>query len=127
MTYSLKPPLSLSNAQGRGPARRAARPIPWMTLGMSAATAVCVVAAGFGVVGAIMSPMVFDAKGSVLNPIAWLAFLLVISFWAICLIGPFVSWVFWARRDVQRAWACMAVPLAWGVLTLAVLQFLPAK
>ena len=36
MTYSLKPPLSLSNAQGRGPARRAARPIPWMTLGMSA-------------------------------------------------------------------------------------------
>ena len=127
MTYSLKSPLSLSAADRRAAPRPAAKPIPWMLLGMIAATGVCVVAAGFGVVGAIMSPMVFDAKGSVLNPIAWLAFLLVISFWAICLIGPFVSWVFWMRRDVQRAWACMAVPLTWGVLTLAVLQFLPAK
>jgi hypothetical protein len=127
MPYSLKSPLSLSAARRSPDAVRTAKPIPWKLLGMIAATAACLAGAGFGVVGAIVSPMVFDAKGSVLNPIAWLAFLLSISFWAVCLIGPFVSWVFWARRDAQRAWACMALPLAWGVLTLAVLQFLPAK
>ena len=78
-------------------------------------------------VGAIMSPMVFDARGSTLNPLAWLAFLLTISFWAVCLLGPYLSWVLRTRGQVERAWALMATPLAYGMLTLAVLQFLPAK
>ncbi len=127
MTYSLKPPLSYSAISRRAPARLLARPVNWQLVGMIASTALCAVASGLGAVAAIVSPMVFDARGSVLNPLAWLAFLLVISFWAVCLLGPYLSWVLWARGQTQRAWALMATPLAWGVLTLAVLQFLPAK
>ncbi len=52
---------------------------------------------------------------------------MAIGFWAVCLLGPFAGWVFWTRGQVQRAWAFMAAPLAWGVATLAVLQFVPLR
>ena len=123
MTYSLKSPLSFSSA----PAKPGARAVNWPLLGMIAATAGWAAVSILGMVGAIMSPMVFDARGSTLNPLAWLAFLLTISFWAVCLLGPYLSWVLRTRGQVERAWALMATPLAYGMLTLAVLQFLPAK
>lgn len=119
MTYSLKPPLSYSAPSSRK--------ISWPLAGMIASTAACVACGGLGAVLAVLSPTVFDARGSVFNPLAWLGFVLMISFWAVCLIAPFAAWVFWSRRDTPRAWALMATPLAWGVMTYAVLQFVPAR
>jgi hypothetical protein len=119
MTYSLKPPLSYSTMPKK--------PVSWPFVGMVAATAACLAGTGLGIMVAIVSPIVFDGRGSVFNPLVWLGFLLSVSFWAICLIAPYLGWVFWSRRDEPRAWACMATPLAWGVLTYAVWQFIPAK
>ncbi len=116
MTYSLKPPQTSDSANSR-----------WALLAMIAATGICLLAAVLGVIGAIVSPMLFDGRGARLNPMVWLGFALTVGFWAVCLLGPFVSWVFWTRGQVQRAWAFMAAPLAWGVATLAVLQFVPLK
>jgi hypothetical protein len=113
MTYSLKPPHTSHSRLA--------------LLAMIAATALCLIAAGLGVVGAIVSPMLFDGPVARFNPAVWLGFVLTIGFWAVCLLGPFVGWVFWSRGDMPRAWAFMAAPLAWGMATLAVLQFLPLR
>lgn len=119
MTYSLKPPLSYSVMPRK--------PVKWPLVGMIAATGACLAGAGLGAMLAVISPIVFDARGSVLNPLVWLGFGLSVSFWAVCLIAPFLAWVFWSRGETQRAWACMATPLAWAVATYAVWEFIPAK
>ena len=60
---------------------------------MAIATGVCAVLAPLGLVGALFSPLVFDERGNLLNPLAWLGFLLMISFWIVCIVAPFVAWV----------------------------------
>jgi hypothetical protein len=89
------------------------------------ATVVC---AALGLVGgilAIFSPLVFDASGNLLNPIAWLAFILSAGFWAVCLLAPLLAWMEWRKDREPTAWAAMAAPLAWGAATVAMLQFVP--
>ena len=110
MPYSLKPP---HTPDSRLP-----------PLAMIAATGLCLVGAVVGVPAAIMSPMLFDGPIARFNPAVWLAFVLTIGFWAVCILGPFAGWVMWTRGQIQRAWAFMAAPLAWGVATVALLQFL---
>ncbi len=114
MTYSLKPPHS--------PDSSFASRLPLYA--MIAATVLCLAGAVLGVAAAIISPMLFDGPIARFNPAVWLAFALTIGFWAVCLLAPFAAWVMWTRGEVQRAWAYMAAPLAWGVAAVAVLQFL---
>lgn len=78
-----------------------------------------------GAVGVLFSPLVFDHRGNLLNPLAWLGFVLMITFWIVCLLAPFVAWVFWRRKREQLAWAAMSAPLIWGLLLVILLQFIP--
>ena len=97
----------------------------WRLTGMIAATFVCLGMAALGAVWAIFSPLVFDHAGNLLNPLAWVGFLLMITFWIICVLGPFAAWVAWSRRQEPLAWAAMCAPVAWAVLMATVLQFVP--
>ncbi len=74
-------------------------------------------------VGAIFAWLVFDRPGNMLNPLAWLCFLLVVLFWAACIVAPFAAWVFWSRNQERRAWAAMAAPLIWVSVGAALWQF----
>lgn len=89
------------------------------------ATLICVGVAPFGAVGTLFSPLVFDERGNLLNPLAWLGFFLMITFWIVCLAAPFVAWVYWRRNREQMAWSVMSAPLIWGLLLAIVLQFIP--
>ncbi|HQT54052.1 MAG: hypothetical protein Q7U11_18630 [Phenylobacterium sp.] len=92
---------------------------------MGVATAACLALLPFGAVGALFSPLVFDHEGNIFNPLAWIAFLMMILFWIVCLIGPFGAWVLFKRDQEQLAWAAMAAPLAWLTVLVAILQFIP--
>ena len=89
------------------------------------ATAVCAGLIPLGAIGALFSPLVFDERGNLLNPLAWLAFLLMIAFWIVCLVAPYVAWILWRRNRETQAWAVMSAPLLWGLATITVLQFVP--
>ena len=78
-----------------------------------------------GIIGALFSPLVFDERGNLLNPLAWLAFALMISFWVVCIAAPFVAWILWRRDRNTQAWAIMSAPLLWGFATIILLQFVP--
>ena len=78
-----------------------------------------------GVVGALFSPLVFDDRGNLLNPLAWVGFFLMITFWIVCLVGPLVAWFFWRRDREPLAWSAMSAPLIWGLMMAIVLQFIP--
>lgn len=98
----------------------------WRLFWMVAATVTCAGMVPLAAIGAVFSPLVFDHRANLLNPLAWLGFLLMIGFWIVCILGPFAAWVTWHRKQEPLAWACMAVPLAWLVALAAVLQFVPA-
>lgn len=105
------------------PGRRFSRRANTIWMGM--ATAACVAMAPVGAVGALFSPLVFDHQGNILNPLAWIAFLMMVLFWIVCLIGPFGAWILFKRDQAQLAWAAMAAPLAWLMALVAILQFIP--
>lgn len=92
---------------------------------MILATLACVGLAPVGAVGALFSPLVFDERGNLLNPLAWLGFFLMIGFWIACLAAPTVAWILWRRDREHQAWTAMAVPLIWAIATAVVLQFVP--
>lgn len=89
-------------------------------------TLICLAALPLGAIFAIMSPLVFDGPGNLLNPIAWLAFLLVIGLWIVCILAPYGAWIAFARRREVLSWAAMAAPFAWTLALAATLQFVPA-
>ncbi len=89
------------------------------------ATLVCVGIAPLAAVGTLFSPLVFDVRGNLLNPLAWLGFFLMITFWVVCLVAPLAAWIFWRRRRERLTWASMTAPLIWGLLLTIVLQFIP--
>jgi hypothetical protein len=51
-----------------------------------------------GLLGAALSPMFFDAPGSMENPAAWTNALIVVSFPVLCLVSIGASWIVWAMR-----------------------------
>jgi len=86
---------------------------------LGAASLASVAAAPAAWVWAIFSPLVFDRIGSLLNPLAWIAFLLMISLWIICLLAPCAAWVTFTRGDQRRAWILMSAPPVWlGAMVL---------
>lgn len=89
------------------------------------ASCACLGVAPIGAVGTLFSPLVFDERGNLLNPLAWIGFLLMITFWIVCLLAPFAAWVFWRREREQMAWTAISVPLIWAVALVTVLQFVP--
>lgn len=97
----------------------------WQAFWLAMATLVCAGMAPLGAVGAIFGWLVFDAPGNLLNPIAWVTFLLMIFFWAACILAPFAAWVFWSRGQERRAWTAIAAPLVWLAVTAALMQFVP--
>lgn len=100
-------------------------PRRWREILMWSATAACVIASPFGAVGALVSPLVFDHPGNTFNPLAWIAFLLMVGFWVVCLLAPLGAWILFRRDREPLAWATMTTPLLWAVLLAAVLQFVP--
>jgi hypothetical protein len=79
----------------------------------------------FGAVGALFSPLVFDHRPNLLNPMAWLAFLLMIGFWIVAIVAPFVAWVTWKRDQERYAWIAIAVPAVWLLALAIAVQFVP--
>lgn len=51
-----------------------------------------------GLLGAALSPMSFDAPGSMDNPAAWMNALIVVSFPLLCLLSIGGSWLVWSVR-----------------------------
>lgn len=92
---------------------------------MVLATCACLALAVLGGILAIFTPLVFDRAGNMLNPIAWLGFVLAALFWAVCLLSPLAGWILWRKGATTLAWAAMAVPLAWGAAALTLLRFVP--
>ncbi|MFA7264496.1 MAG: hypothetical protein WC068_15865 [Caulobacter sp.] len=89
------------------------------------ATAACIGLMPLGAIGALFSPLIFDPRGNLFNPLAWLGFLLMVGFWIVCIVSPFVAWVLWRRGREPVAWGVMSAPLVWGLATVTVLQFVP--
>jgi len=58
----------------------------WQGFWLGTATLACVVAAPVAGLVAIISPIAFDREGSLLNPFAWVAFLLMVTLWVVCLL-----------------------------------------
>ena len=58
-----------------------------------------------GLLGALLSPMMFDAPGSINNPAAWANMLIIVSFPCLCILSIIASWIVWHRqqRRVTRA------------------------
>jgi hypothetical protein len=78
------------------------------------ATAVWGVLAIPGLLGAALSPMFFDAPGSMNNPVAWINAAIVVSFPLLCLISIAGSWVVWAlrKRSATKSTAVAQVVVA---------------
>jgi hypothetical protein len=82
-----------------------------------------------GLLGAALSPMFFDAPGSMNNPAAWTNALIVVSFPFLCLISIAGSWLAWSFRKrattgtphVSLAFALLpALPIAYVAIVLIV-------
>lgn len=59
-----------------------------------------------GLLGAALSPMFFDAPGSMNNPAAWFNALIAVAFPFLCLLSIAGSWVVWLsrKRRPTRRW-----------------------
>ena len=98
----------------------------WEPIWLGIASAISLMIAPVAAVGAILSPMVFDPHQNLLNPAAWIAFLLIVSFWAVCIAAPYGAWVAYARRLRTLAWLFMSAPVVWVLAAAASVSFLPA-
>lgn len=98
-------------------------PRRWEVLGLSFLTLIYMFAALASMGVAIMSPIAFNGPDSLWNPIAWLAFLLMISLWVVCILAPFAAWVMFSRQNSQMAWTLMIAPPIWAC-TMALLLFI---
>jgi heme/copper-type cytochrome/quinol oxidase subunit 2 len=72
-----------------------------------------------GLLGAALSPMFFDAPGSMNNPAAWTNALIIVSFPFLCLVSIAGSWILWGFR--KRATAAGTPYASWAVALLPAL------
>jgi len=73
-----------------------------------------------GLVGALLSPMMFDAPGSINNPAAWINALVIVSFPCLCIVSIAGVWIAWAMHKRRPTRATSA-----GQLFAAGLPLLP--
>ncbi len=107
------------------PKAEPARLRKWEALWLTLATGTSLLFAPIGFVAAILSPMVFDPHQNLMNPAAWIAFFLIISFWMVCIAAPYGAWVAYLRRLHMLTWLVMAAPLVWVAAVVASVSFLP--
>jgi hypothetical protein len=96
----------------------------WEAIWLGVATAASLALMPFAAIGALLSPMVFDPHRNLLNPAAWLAFVLIITLWIVCLAAPYGAWVAFLRRQATLTWLVMAAPLLWALAAVATMNFL---
>jgi hypothetical protein len=67
-----------------------------------------------GLLGAALSPMFFDAPGSMSNPAAWANALIVVSFPCLCALSIAGSWIVWAwiKRAPSRLGRGIGIAIA---------------
>lgn len=73
-----------------------------------------------GLLGALLSPMMFDAPGSANNPVAWMNALIIVSFPCLCILSIVIVWIVYARHKRRPTRGTMA-----GQLIAAGLPLLP--
>ena len=88
----------------------------WEIFWLVVCTLGCMAAALVSMVIVIVSPIVFDRQGSILNPI---------TLWVVCILAPFGAWVMFVRNKSQMAWTLMATPPIWAGVMALMLIFLP--
>src|ERR1044072_8163529 len=91
----------------------------WEVFWLIVGTGLSLPAMPFGAIGALLSPMVFGPHQNLWNPAAWLAFLLIITFWIVCLAAPYGAWVAFLRRQTTLTWFVMSAPLLWALAAVA--------
>jgi hypothetical protein len=84
---------------------------------LGVATFGCAVLLPLGAVAAIASPMLFDNPYNLEKPVAWIAFLLVLSLWIICIAAPYGAWVAYFKRREPLQWLAIGAPFAWCAAT----------
>jgi hypothetical protein len=67
-----------------------------------------------GLVGAALSPMFFDAPGSMNDPAAWINALIVVSFPCLCIAAIAGAWIvwFWLKQRPTRFASYAQIALA---------------
>lgn len=96
----------------------------WEAIWLTLATGVSLAAMPIGAIAALLSPMVFDPHQNLWNPAAWLAFLLIITFWIVCLAAPYGAWVAFHRHKGTYTWLAMAAPVFWIIAAVTSMNFL---
>ena len=80
-----------------------------------------------GLIGALLSPMMFDAPGSANNPIAWINALVIVSFPCLSIVSIAAVWIVYARHKTHPTRATLAGQLiAAGLPLLPILYFVVA-
>jgi hypothetical protein len=89
------------------------------------ATLGCVGLLPVGALAAIASPMVFDNPYNLENPLAWVAFMLVLGLWIVCLVAPYGAWVAFFKGRQQLQWIAIGSPFVWGLAMAVALRVAP--
>ena len=97
----------------------------WQIVLLAGLTGLWLVCAPVAGIGAVASPIVFDRPGSLLNPLVWLVFVMMITFWIVCIGAPYIAWVFFQRRQTRYAWTAISVPALWVGLIAVLFNVLP--
>ena len=84
---------------------------------LSFATLGCVLLLPVGMVGAVASPIVFEDPYNLEKPIAWIAFILALSLWIVCIAAPYGAWVAFAKRRQPLQWIAIGAPFVWFAAT----------
>ena len=94
-----------------------------IALGVGTAASAAIVPVGG--LAVIASPMVFDNPYNLENPVAWIAFLLVLGLWIVCIAGPYGAWVAFIKRQERLQWIAIGAPFAWGLAMILAFLCVP--
>ena len=86
------------------------------------ATFGCLVLLPLGMLSAVASPIVFQDPYNLEKPIAWLAFVLALSLWIVCIAAPYGAWVAFIKRRQSLQWLAIGAPFAWFAATALTLM-----
>ena len=97
----------------------------WEAVWLGVATIASLIMAPVAGMVAILSPMVFEPRHNLVSPTAWISFLLLVTFWVVCIAAPYGAWVAFARRLKVLTWMAIAAPVFWVVATVASVTMMP--
>jgi hypothetical protein len=88
-------------------------------LALGALTLVNLALTGFGIMMAMMSPMMFDSGEQ--DKLLWAAFWSILAFPVVAALNVFLPWLFLLFKWPRIALVASAIPAAWLVIFLAVI------